>query len=113
MTLGSDWIGSPPPSLLEPCAAIFADVDQASNGKGGETLCQMLTLNGAIAVGRDKETGSIEVGKKANFIVVSHDLSRGEFAGAKVLKTWFEGEVVWEVSDTHLSRTPPTILVDE
>ena len=96
MTIGSDWIGSPPPSLLEHCAAVFPDVEKATNGHGGEVLCRMLTLNGAQAVTRDHEVGSIEVGKKANFICVSRDLSRGEFDGAKVLKTWFECEMVWE-----------------
>ena len=56
----------------------------------------MITLSGAEAVGREAEMGSIAVGKKANFIAVDRDLSRGEFADAKVLKTWTEGELVWD-----------------
>lgn len=43
--------------------------------------------------------GSIETGKKANFIAVDRDFSRGEFSGARVLKTWFEGKMVWEDTD--------------
>lgn len=98
VTVGSDWIGTSPPSMLDHCAAVLKDVDTATAGKGGEALCKMLTINGAQAVGLEKEHGSIEVGKKANFIVVSRDLSLGEFDGAEVLKTWFEGELVWEKS---------------
>lgn len=63
---------------------------------GGEKICQIITLYGAKAVGRAMDMGSIEVGKKTSFIAVDRDLSRGEFASAKVLKIWFEGNVVWE-----------------
>ena len=38
---------------------------------------------------------AIEAGKIANFIVVDRDLSQGDFAGATVLKTWFEGRQVY------------------
>ena len=96
LTIGSDWAGSPPPSLFEHCADVLTDIDNATGGRGGQTLCKMLTLNGAEAVGRSDQVGSIAVGKKANFVVLSQDLSRGEFRGAKVKKTWFEGELVFE-----------------
>ena len=66
-----------------------------SKERGGELLCRMVTIQGAQAVGADAEVGSIEVGKKASFIVVDKDLSKGEFDGAKVLRTYFEGECVW------------------
>lgn len=59
-------------------------------------MCRMLTLAGAEAVGREKDLGSIEVGKKANFIAVDQDLSQGKFKGASVLTTWFEGNIVYE-----------------
>ena len=55
----------------------------------------MITVGGAEAVGRSETTGSIEAGKIANFIVVDRDLSQGDFAGATVLKTWFEGRQVY------------------
>jgi predicted amidohydrolase YtcJ len=55
----------------------------------------MITLGGAEAVGRERMIGSIEVGKMANFIALDRDLSEGEFAGATVLKTWFEGRQVY------------------
>ena len=56
----------------------------------------MLTLSGAEAVGRGDVTGSVEEGKKANFIVVDRDLSEGDLDGANVMGTWFEGNRVWD-----------------
>lgn len=94
-TIGSDWFSAPTPELIH---TISQKVEQAGGGdkaKGGLILCRMLTLSGAEAIGRENETGSIEVGKKANFIIVDRDLSKGEFEGAKVVKTWFEGRLVF------------------
>ena len=96
ITIGSDWGAAPDPSVLPAMAGIVESVGSGSKERGGEILCQMLTINGAVAVGKEKTYGSIEVGKKANFIAVDKDLSKGEFEGATVLKTWFEGEVVWD-----------------
>ena len=59
----------------------------------------MITLSGAEAVGKEMEMGNIAVGKKANFIIVDRDLSRGEFADAKVLKTWAQGMLVWDETE--------------
>jgi predicted amidohydrolase YtcJ len=96
VTIGSDWGVPPDPSLLPPLAGIVETVGNGSKEAGGEILCRLLTLSGAEAVEKESETGSIEVGKKANFIAVDRDLSRGEFDGATVIKTWFEGRLVWD-----------------
>jgi predicted amidohydrolase YtcJ len=96
ITIGSDWGATPDPSLFAPLARIVETVGQGSKEQGGEILCRMLTRHGAEAVGRETEAGSIEIGKKANFIILDKDLSKGEFEGASVLQTYFEGECVWE-----------------
>jgi len=96
ITIGSDWGAGETPDLLPCMSGIVDAVGGGDRALGGEKICRMLTLGGAEAVGREKEVGSIEEGKKANFVVVSGDLSRGEFGGARVLGTWFEGERVWE-----------------
>jgi predicted amidohydrolase YtcJ len=96
MTIGSDWGVPELPAPFPAMAGIVESVGGGDRKKGAEVLLRCLTLSGAEAVGRGKETGSIEVGKEATFIVVDKDLSKGEFDGAKVLKTWFEGEVVWD-----------------
>lgn len=100
VTVGSDWILPPTPELFPALSAIVerfgSDTDKTAKEVGGEKICRTITLAGAEAVGRVKDMGSIKGGKKASFIAVDRNLSRGEFAGAKVLKTWFEGKVVWE-----------------
>ncbi|KAK3630592.1 hypothetical protein LTR56_017390 [Elasticomyces elasticus] len=96
VTIGSDWGAGAEPDILPHMANVVDTIGEGDRAKGGERICRMLTLAGAEAVGREKLAGSIEVGKKANFIAVSKDLSKGEFEGVSVLKTWFEGEVVYE-----------------
>ncbi|KAJ9494351.1 hypothetical protein LTR99_000007 [Exophiala xenobiotica] len=96
VTIGSDWGAGESPDLLPSMANIVESVGDGDRQIGGQKVCRMLTLAGAEAVGRDLDFGSIEVGKKANFIAVSKDLSKGEFEGAKILTTWFEGEIVYK-----------------
>ena len=96
VTIGSDWGVPEDPSPFPALALIVEKVGNGNKVKGGEILCRMLTLSGAEAVGAEKKTGSIEVGKRADFIALDKDLSKGDFEGVKVLRTWFAGEVVWE-----------------
>ena len=98
VTIGSDWGVPEDPSPFPALALIVEKVGEGDKKKGGELLCKMLTLNGAEAVGAQAKSGSIEVGKRADFIAVDRDLAKGEFEGANVLGTWFEGECVWKAS---------------
>ena len=56
------------------------------------------TRNAAYAVGREKETGTISVGKRADLAVLSHDPTQLEPAallGVRVTATIVNGEIVW------------------
>ncbi|RDA88588.1 hypothetical protein CP532_5888 [Ophiocordyceps camponoti-leonardi (nom. inval.)] len=101
MTIGSDWGVPESPNLFPGIEGIVAPVGEGDRERGAKMLLRMLTIAGAEAVGHEKDTGSIEVGKRANFIQLNRDLSKGEagaFTEAKVLKTWFEGELVFDDS---------------
>jgi predicted amidohydrolase YtcJ len=61
------------------------------------------TINGARYLNRDRETGSIEVGKSADFIVLDRDILKLAEAGqgpdiahTQVLETWFKGMTVYK-----------------
>jgi predicted amidohydrolase YtcJ len=95
VTVGTDWVGSYDVSLFEYIAGTVERIGDGSKERGGERLCRMLTLGGAEAVGKAGEVGSVTVGRKANFIAVNKDITKGDLGGTKVLQTWFEGHSVW------------------
>jgi predicted amidohydrolase YtcJ len=61
------------------------------------------TINGARYLNRDRESGSIEVGKSADFIVLDRDILKlaesgraEDIAHTRVLETWFMGASVYK-----------------
>lgn len=61
------------------------------------------TSNGARFLNRDRECGSLEIGKSADFIVLDRDILKlgdagkgEEIAATRVLQTWFMGRSVYE-----------------
>jgi predicted amidohydrolase YtcJ len=64
-----------------------------------ETAIQIFTRNGAVAMEREDETGTIEPGKSADFIVINHNLLEippQKIHETKVLLTVLKGHTVYE-----------------
>jgi hypothetical protein len=60
------------------------------------------TINGARMLGIDKEAGSLDVGKSADFVVLDRDIVQlaadgraDEIAKTRVMQTWFRGKQVY------------------
>jgi hypothetical protein len=60
------------------------------------------TINGAAMLDQQDITGSLEVGKKADFVVLSQDLLKLEEQGksdrisdTQILSTWFDGREIY------------------
>ena len=63
------------------------------------TVIEIYTVNGARAMGLEAVTGSVEIGKSADLIVLDRNLfetAPSDLADTKVLTTYFEGRAVYE-----------------
>lgn len=63
------------------------------------TMIDAYTINGAYQIGLEHEQGSIEVGKRADFVVLDRNLFElppAEINEAKVMMTIFDGRTVYE-----------------
>jgi predicted amidohydrolase YtcJ len=77
----------------------------AFNPRQAITIREVLdayTINGARMLGREREIGSLETGKSADFAVLDRDIlaladggKADDIAGTKVLETWFRGVRVY------------------
>lgn len=97
VTVGTDWTFLPEPNLFP---ALQGLLQHGAESVDLATGIEMLTLAGARAVGADTLTGSIEVGKSADFILLDRNLFDGpvdEIGEARVLATVFEGRIVHDV----------------
>ncbi|MFM1605064.1 MAG: amidohydrolase [Porticoccaceae bacterium] len=66
------------------------------------------TINSAEMLGQKNLTGSLEIGKKADFVVLSQDLLKLEREGesdrisdTQILSTWFDGQQIYSASDAN------------
>jgi predicted amidohydrolase YtcJ len=73
-----------------------------SQAIGVNDVLDAYTINGARALGRGEDIGSIEVGKSADFILIDQDIlglaatGSADYIGkTKVLGTWFQGRRVF------------------
>jgi len=108
VTYGSDWDNIPEP---DPWFALEGMITRRYPGKPEygqlnpdervdvETAIQIFTRNGAMAMEKEDETGTIEVGKSADFIVLNQNLLEipvEKIHKTKVLRTVLKGKTVYE-----------------
>jgi predicted amidohydrolase YtcJ len=112
---GSDW----PVSSLDPLEGIQVAVTRRALDAGpgapwlpNETISLMdvlaaYTINGAYALHQENETGSVEVGKLADLVVLDRNLfheSPDALSRARVLRTFVEGQEVYTAPGPAESR---------
>ncbi len=105
VALGTDSLASNPDlSILGEARFLRATHADLS----GDTILKMATLSGAEALGWADETGSLDAGKSADFVVIalpnmdaveSHDLWLE--SSANVSETWFRGRRVWHANSNE------------
>lgn len=77
------------------------NLDRPLHPEGGltrEEAVRLYTANNAIVLRFEKETGSLEVGKRADFIIVDRDIltcAVDDIKETQVLETWMDGKRVW------------------
>ena len=107
VSYGSDWDNIPEP---DPWFAMEGMVTLQYPGKPEygqlnpdervdvETAIQIFTRNGAMAMEKETETGSFEVGKSADFIEIDQNLLEGpteDIHKTRVLRTVLQGKTVY------------------
>lgn len=116
LTMASDWVLPPDPNLFPALEGLVTRERESLPLADG---LELMTRNGAKSVGQLERFGSLEVGKRATFIVLDRNLFEvpaTEIGDTRVLMTIFEGEPVFIDDDapeawraiqmTHTEHTP-------
>jgi hypothetical protein len=77
---------------------------QADNALGREEALRSITIWAAMGSFDENRLGSLEVGKKADFVILDRDLMVvpiREVPDAEVLKTFINGELVFDMEQFH------------
>ena len=93
IAMGTDWpVWPTPDSMVNYRTAVEGVGPRALSREGAFAA---YTLNGAVAVGNELETGSIAVGKWADFVILEENpMTSTDIAEIKILQTWVAGEKV-------------------
>ncbi len=95
VSLSSDWDADP----LSPFGTIQRAVNREANAVADvETAIRLVTLDAAFALDQDRVTGSIAVGKYADFIVIDQNLltiDSNDIENTQVLLTFLAGREVY------------------
>lgn len=96
VTLSSDWDAD----VLSPFEKIESVLLlEEPNNADLTTIIEMMTINAAYLLHHDDKTGSIEVGKEADLIVLDQNLFEIEaenIGRTEVLLTLLQGEIVYQ-----------------
>lgn len=104
---GSDWPVSESPNTLEGLQGLVTRADPLGRAPGvlwpeqaitAEEALEVFTINAATAMGLAGETGSLAVGKSADFVVLARDAIAGpvdQIVHTEVVSTWFAGREVY------------------
>lgn len=116
LTMASDWVLPPDPNLFPALEGLVTRERESLPLADG---LELMTRNGAKSVGQLERFGSLEVGKRATFIVLDRNLFEvppTEIGDTRVLMTVFEGERVFLDDDApeawhaiqmmHTEQTP-------
>ncbi len=110
LAMGSDWSVSTPDPLLEMEVAVERIADESRGEREAFLPDERIALidalagftNGSAYVNHLDETGSLEVGKLADLVVLDRNLfdrELGAIGEARVVGTFVEGETVFERAD--------------
>ncbi len=95
ITLSSDW----DVSSINPFVGMQNAITRFPQNITIEEAVKAYTLNGAYVMRQETEVGSLEIGKKADFVVLSQNIfsvDPNKIANTKVDMTVFDGEVIFE-----------------
>ena len=95
VSLSSDWDADP----LSPLGAIERAVRRAGGGIDLDTAIRLVTVGAAQALRTDAETGSITVGKQADFVLLDQnlfDVRPRRIDDTQVLMTVVGGRIVYD-----------------
>ncbi|MFT4051994.1 MAG: amidohydrolase [Microbacterium sp.] len=104
---GSDWPVSESPNPFEGIQGLVTRADPLRRAPGalwpeeGITAAEaheVFSINGARMIGLGDETGSLQVGKSADFVILDRDFVAGpadQIIETRVRETWFAGRQVY------------------